>query len=70
MACYYVPHLVCRGGVYCFRMAVPRALIDQIGRREIKGSLKTADPFTARTHCRKLSTAFERLIKMVGACRN
>lgn len=49
MACYNVPHLVRRGGVYRFRMAVPHALVVQFGRREIKGSLKTADPFTARS---------------------
>lgn len=66
MACYSVSHLVRRGGVYCFRMAVPRALVAQFGRREIKGSLKTGDPFTARTQCRKLSSAFEKLIKLVG----
>lgn len=66
MACFNLPHLVRRGGVYCFRMAVPRDLVARFGRREIKGSLKTSDPFTARSRCRKLSSAFERLIKRVG----
>lgn len=63
MACFNVTHLVRRGGVYCFRMAVPHGLVKQFGRREIKGSLKTTDPITAKMRCRELSNAFERLIE-------
>ena len=62
MAYFNVAHLVRRGGVFCFRMAVPRSMWVQFGLREIKGSLKTGDPFTARIRCRKLSNAFEHLI--------
>ncbi|MGE5548236.1 MAG: DUF6538 domain-containing protein [Solirubrobacterales bacterium] len=67
MAYFNVAHLVRRGGVFCFRMAVPRSLWSRFGLREIKGSLKTGDPFTARIRCRKLSNAFEHLIDKVRA---
>jgi len=62
VAYFNVAHLVRRGGVFCFRMAVLRSMWGQFGLREIKGSLKTGDPFTARIRCRKLSNAFEHLI--------
>lgn len=48
MAYFNVAHLVRRGSVFCFRMAVPRTMWGRFGLREIKGSLKTGDHFTAR----------------------
>lgn len=63
MPCFNVAHLVRRGGLYGFRMAVPRDFVAQFGRREIRGSLKTSDPFAAKMRCHKLSNAFERLIE-------
>ena len=65
MAFHRLSHLVRRGDVFIFRMAVPRSLWTRCGLREIKGSLKTGDPFTARTRCRTLSDAFERLIREI-----
>lgn len=70
MAHFNVAHLVRRGDVFCFRMAVPRSLWGRFGQREIKGSLKTGDPFTARIRCRKLSNAFEHLIDRARATPN
>lgn len=67
MAFQRLSHLVRRGDVFAFRMAVPRSLWARCGLREIKGSLKTGDPFTARTRCRTLSDAFERLIRELPA---
>ncbi len=67
MAYSGVLHLFRRGEMFIFRMAVPRHLWPRIRLREIKGSLKTRDPFTARMRCRSLSNAFERLIDRVAA---
>lgn len=63
---YNVTHLTRRGGVFWFRMAVPRHLNSRFGIQEIKGSLKTGNTFLAKMRCRMLSTAFERLIVQVG----
>lgn len=60
-------YLVRRGNVFTFRMAVPRDLWTRCGLREVKGSLRTSDPFTARTRCRTLSNAFEGLIREIPA---
>ncbi|SBW05075.1 putative integrase/resolvase recombinase protein [uncultured Alphaproteobacteria bacterium] len=67
MAFQRLSHLVRRGDVFAFRMAVPRSLWARCGLREIKGSLKTGDPFTARMRCRTLSDVFERLIRELPA---
>lgn len=67
MAFQRLPHLVRRGDMFAFRMAVPRRLWARCGLREIKGSLKTCDPFTARTRCRTLSDIFECLIRELPA---
>ena len=67
MAFQRLSYLVRRGDVFAFRMAVPRSLWARCGLREIKGSLKTGDPFTARTRCRTLSDIFERLIRELPA---
>lgn len=40
MACFNVPHLVRRGGVYGFRMAVPRDLVAQFGRRKLSSAFE------------------------------
>ena len=41
-------HLVRRGNTFHFRIAVPRELVVRVGRSEIKTTLRTTDPLTAR----------------------
>src|SRR5271169_10141 len=65
LAKYKVPHLVRRGGNYYFRVAVPRPLRDQFGRRELKLSLLTHDPKVARMRCVRLSSCFVQLIARI-----
>lgn len=62
-----IPHLAKRGDVYHFRMAVPAHLRERFGRAEIKGSLGTRDPLTARTRCRRLSNWCEGLVERAAA---
>src|SRR5262249_26017141 len=59
---FKIAHLARRGGVYYFRAPVPRGLLEKFGCREIKLSLETRDPQTARLRCRACSSAFERLV--------
>lgn len=61
------PHLHLRGSVFWFRMAIPRSLIERIGIRELKGSLKTRDVLIARRRSRRLTSACELLFLRVGA---
>lgn len=35
------PHLVLRGTIYYFRMAVPHHLVKKVGRAEVSTSLRT-----------------------------
>ncbi len=58
-------HLVRRGNTFHFRIAVPRELVARIGRSEIKTTLKTTDPLTARQRSRVLSSAIEALFMEV-----
>lgn len=58
-------HLVRRGNTFHFRIAVPRELVARIGRCEIKTTLKTTDPLTARQRGRVLSSAIEALFEEV-----
>ena len=62
MARFKIAHLARRGGTYYFRAPVPRVLVEKFGCREIKLSLQTRDPQTARVRCRACSSAFERLL--------
>jgi integrase len=55
------PHLVRRGNTFHFRIAVPRDLVAQLGKVEIKTTLKTSDPLTAKQRSRVLSNAIETL---------
>ena len=59
--------LVQRGRVFYFRRAVPRGLRGQIGRRELKLSLKTTELRTAKLRCRQFSNRFEQLMETVMA---
>ena len=49
------PRLVRRGGVFYFRMAVPKEWVATLGRAEIKTTLKTTDRAKATLLCRKIS---------------
>ena len=49
------PRLVRRGGVFYFRMAVPKEWVATLGRGEIKSTLKTTDRAIATVLCRKIS---------------
>jgi hypothetical protein len=55
------PHLVRRGNTFHFRNAVPRELVVQLGKVEIKTTLNTSDPLTAKQRSRVLSNAIETL---------
>ena len=55
------PHLVRRGNTFHFRIAVPRELVAQLGKVEIKTTLRTSDPLTAKQRSRVLSSAIETL---------
>ncbi|WP_157961391.1 site-specific integrase [Microvirga flavescens] len=65
MAHYHVTHLVRRGHVFWFRMALPHRMVLRFGRREIKLSLKTSVPGLARLRARALSAASLQLITLV-----
>ena len=58
-------HLVRRGNTFHFRIAVPRELVARVGRCEIKTTLRTTDPLTARQRGRVLSSAIEALFEEV-----
>jgi integrase len=58
-------HLVRRGNTFHFRIAVPRELVARVGRGEIKTTLRTTDPLTARQRSRVLSSAIEALFEEV-----
>lgn len=58
-------HLVRRGNMFHFRIAVPRELVARVGRSEIKTTLRTTDPLTARQRGRVLSSAMEALFEEV-----
>jgi Domain of unknown function (DUF6538) len=51
MANFKRVHLVQRGRALYFRIAVPRSLTAQLGRRELKFSLKITDPVLGRLRC-------------------
>jgi len=59
--------LVQRGRVFYFRRAVPCGLRGQVGRRELKLSLKTTELRTAKLRCRQFSNRFEQLMETVMA---
>jgi len=63
MSSVSTPHLIRRGGVYYFRKAVPTALLDLFGTRELKYSLKTSDRQLANIRCRMFSNIFEQLVR-------
>ena len=58
-------YLTRRGSVYWFRMAVPIDLVERIGRREIKVSLRTCSLAVARLRCQRLGSAILQLIARV-----
>jgi len=58
-------YLIRRGNVYWFRMAVPLDLVERIGRREIKVSLRTSSLAVARPRCQRLGSAMLQLIARV-----
>jgi len=60
-------YLTRRGGVYWFRMAVPVDLVERVGRREIKASLRTSSPAVARLRCQCLGSRMLQLIARVRA---
>lgn len=56
-------HLIRRGSTFHFRIAVPRELVSRVGKVEIKTTLRTTDPLTARQRTRVLSNAMETLFE-------
>jgi integrase len=59
------PHLVRRGAIFHFRIAVPRDLVPRIGKGEIKTTLRTTELLTARQRGRALSSALEAVFEEV-----
>jgi hypothetical protein len=63
-----MPRVVRRGNQFYFRVAVPLALVERVGQRELKVSLRTCSPSEAKCRGRVLSNAvdvlFARLIRM------
>src|SRR5689334_22685951 len=57
------PHLVKRGSTFYFRIAVPSALVDLLGRREFKTSLRTSDAISAKMRARALSSRLELIFR-------
>ncbi len=55
------PRLVRRGGVFYFRMAVPKDLVEVVGRGEVKTTLNTTDRVKATLLCRKISNDMDLL---------
>ncbi|MDZ7906641.1 MAG: DUF6538 domain-containing protein [Cypionkella sp.] len=55
------PRLVRRGGVFYFRMAVPKDLVARVGRGEVKTTLNTTDRAKATLLCRKISNDIDLL---------
>ncbi len=60
-------YLTRRGNVYWFRMAVPLDLVERVGRREIKVSLRTSSLAVARLRCQRLGSGILQLIARVRA---
>src|SRR5262245_38947721 len=60
-------YLTRRGNVYWFRMAMPLDLVERIGRREIKVSLRTRSAAVARVRCQALGGIILRLSARVRA---
>jgi integrase len=58
-------HLVRRGNMFHFRIAVPRELVARVGKSEIKTTLRTSDLLTAKQRSRVLSSAIEALFEEV-----
>jgi hypothetical protein len=58
-------HLVRRGEIFYFRVALPRALSKRVGMAEWKASLHTKDADRARILCRVCSNAIENLISQI-----
>lgn len=52
-----------RGGVFYYRMAVPKHLTARVGRAEVTASLRTRDPLRAKLLCRNLSNAMDQLFE-------
>jgi hypothetical protein len=55
------PRLVRRGGVFYFRMAVPKDLVSVVGRGEVKTTLNTPDRAKATVACKSLQAVEEPL---------
>jgi hypothetical protein len=60
------PHLVLRGTIFYFRMAVPRHLVKMVGRAEISTSLRTVNKREATIRCRYLSNSLEVYFQGLG----
>lgn len=63
------PHLVKRGQAFYFRRAVPERLTKVVGSREVKASLRTSNPVTAKIRARVLSTALDISFRVLGGVR-
>ena len=61
-----VSRVVRRGDTFYFRMAIPRQLVDRLGRREVKLSLRTCSLRDARLRGRLLSNAMDILFEGVS----
>ena len=57
------PHVVKRGSRFYFRIAVPLSLLELVGKREIKASLRTSDAMSAKMRGRVLSNRLELLFR-------
>jgi integrase len=55
------PRLVRRGGVFYFRMTVPKDWVARVGRGEVKTTLNTTDRAKATLLCRKISNDIDLL---------
>ena len=64
------PRLVRRGGIFYFRMAVPKTWIATLGRNELKTTLKTTDRARATLLCRKISNDIDQLFANKSAMAN
>jgi len=58
-------YLTRRGSVYWFRMAVPLDLVERIGRRELKASLRTSSLAVGRLRCQALGSTMLSLLARV-----
>jgi len=67
MAHFHAPkHLVKRGEIYYFRLAIPARLHHRFNAKELKFSLQTEDRQLARIRCRNLTNKFEKLFKAIA----